>query len=112
VAREMRVATGRPSVRDLRVKGSLEVALRRMYHLEIHHLGRPHFHARYADDEASIDIDTLAAIAGELPTRAARLVPNGLETAKMSFSRTGNSVGAMSPCAASILSGRPLPFAS
>lgn len=45
-----------------------------MYHDEIHHLGRPHFHARYADDEASIDIDTLAIIAGELPPRAVRLV--------------------------------------
>jgi hypothetical protein len=45
-----------------------------MYHDEIHHLGRPHFHARYGDDEASIDIETLAIIAGELPPRAARLV--------------------------------------
>jgi hypothetical protein len=45
-----------------------------MYHDEIHHLGRPHFDARYADDEASIDIETLALIAGELPARALRLV--------------------------------------
>ncbi len=45
-----------------------------MYHDEIHHLGRPHFHARYADDEASIDIETMTIIAGELPPRAARLV--------------------------------------
>jgi Domain of unknown function (DUF4160) len=45
-----------------------------MYHDEIHHLGRPHFHARYGDDEASIDIETLAVIAGGLPGRAVRLV--------------------------------------
>jgi hypothetical protein len=45
-----------------------------MYHDEMHHRGRPHFHARYADDEASIDIETLSVIAGELPPRATRLV--------------------------------------
>ncbi|MGI8801435.1 MAG: DUF4160 domain-containing protein [Solirubrobacteraceae bacterium] len=45
-----------------------------MYHDEIHHLGRPHFPARYGDDEASLDIETLAVIAGELPPRALRLV--------------------------------------
>jgi hypothetical protein len=45
-----------------------------MYHDEIHHLGRPHFHARYGEDEASIDIETIAVIAGELPPRAVRLV--------------------------------------
>jgi hypothetical protein len=45
-----------------------------MYHDEIHHPGRAHFHARYGDNEASIDIESLAVIAGELPPRAARLV--------------------------------------
>jgi len=45
-----------------------------MYHDEAHHLGRPHFHARYGEDEASIDIESLALIAGELPPRARRLV--------------------------------------
>lgn len=45
-----------------------------MYHDEIHHLGRPHFHARYGDDEASIDIEELAVIAGRIPPRALRLV--------------------------------------
>ena len=45
-----------------------------MYHDESHHLGRPHFHATYADDEASIDIDDLEVIAGQLPPRALRLV--------------------------------------
>ncbi|MGH2844251.1 MAG: DUF4160 domain-containing protein [Solirubrobacteraceae bacterium] len=45
-----------------------------MYHDEIHHRGRPHFHARYAEDEASIEIDTLGILAGDLPPRALRLV--------------------------------------
>lgn len=45
-----------------------------MYHDEIHHRGRPHFHATYGDDEASIDIESLEVIAGELPPRARRLV--------------------------------------
>ena len=45
-----------------------------MYYDENHHRGRPHFHATYANDEASIDIETLNVIAGELPTRALRLV--------------------------------------
>ena len=45
-----------------------------MYHDEIHHWGRPHFHASYGDAEASIDIENLAIIAGELPPRARRLV--------------------------------------
>lgn len=45
-----------------------------MYHDEIHHRGRPHFHAHYGDDEASIDLESLAVLAGELPSRAARLV--------------------------------------
>lgn len=45
-----------------------------MYHDEIHHLGRPHFHASYGEDEASIDIESLTLLAGELPPRARRLV--------------------------------------
>jgi hypothetical protein len=45
-----------------------------MYHDEIHHRGRPHFHATYAGDEASIDLETLEILAGELPPRARRLV--------------------------------------
>lgn len=45
-----------------------------MYHDENHHLGRPHFHARYGDDEASIDIEDFAVIAGRVPPRAFRLV--------------------------------------
>jgi uncharacterized protein DUF4160 len=45
-----------------------------MYHDEIHHLGRPHFHARYGDDEASVEIGTWEVLAGRLPPRALRLV--------------------------------------
>ncbi len=51
-----------------------------MYHDEIHHRGRRHFHATYGDDEASIDIETLAVIAGELPPRARRLVAEWART--------------------------------
>lgn len=45
-----------------------------MYYDEIHHRGRPHFHARYGEAEASIDIASLVVIAGKLPPHAARLV--------------------------------------
>lgn len=34
----------------------------------------PHFHARYAGEEAVIEIETLAVITGELPSRALGLV--------------------------------------
>ena len=50
-----------------------------MYHDETHHQGRPHFHASYGDDEASIDNDTLDVIAGELPRRALRLIAEWAE---------------------------------
>ena len=45
-----------------------------MYYDEIHHRGRPHFHARYGESEASVDIESLAILAGDLPPRARRLV--------------------------------------
>jgi hypothetical protein len=45
-----------------------------MYYDEAHHLGRPHFHARYGNDEASVDIETFELIAGDLPVRAHRMV--------------------------------------
>lgn len=45
-----------------------------MYYDEVHHSGRPHFHARYGNAEASIDIESLDVIAGDLPLRARRLV--------------------------------------
>lgn len=34
----------------------------------------PHFHARYGEFEATIDISTLEIIEGELPSRALKLV--------------------------------------
>lgn len=34
----------------------------------------PHFHARYGEFEATIDISTLQVIQGELPSRALKLV--------------------------------------
>ena len=34
----------------------------------------PHFHARYGEFEATIDIDTPAVLQGELPGRALNLV--------------------------------------
>ena len=45
-----------------------------MYYDEALHGGHPHFHARYGDDEASVDIESLDVIAGGLPPRARRLV--------------------------------------
>jgi Domain of unknown function (DUF4160) len=45
-----------------------------MYYDEMHHRGRPHFHATYGDDEATIDVESLGIIAGELPPRGLRLV--------------------------------------
>lgn len=45
-----------------------------MYHDEAHHAGRPHFHAVYGEDEASVDIGDFTIIAGQLPPRARRLV--------------------------------------
>lgn len=45
-----------------------------MYYDEIHHQGRPHFHARCGETEASVDIENFEVIAGKLPTRAQRLV--------------------------------------
>lgn len=45
-----------------------------MYYDEDQHPGRRHFHARYGEFEASIDIDTLSVISGRLPRRALRMV--------------------------------------
>jgi hypothetical protein len=46
----------------------------RMYLDEGRHAGRPHFHAEYAEDQASFDIETLEMIVGQLSRRATRLV--------------------------------------
>ncbi|MGO9960787.1 MAG: DUF2442 domain-containing protein [Solirubrobacteraceae bacterium] len=68
-----------------------------MYHDEIHHLGRPHFHARYGEDEASIDIETIAVIAGDLPPRAMRLVADGRISISQSCAQIGTARGGTSP---------------
>jgi hypothetical protein len=39
----------------------------------------PHFHAQYGGSEAEIGIDSLNIIAGDLPTRARRLVEEWAE---------------------------------
>lgn len=53
-----------------------------MYFDEAGHEGRPHFHARYGEFEATIDIESLETIAGELPRRARRLVVEWAESRK------------------------------
>jgi hypothetical protein len=45
-----------------------------MYHDEPRHTGRPHFHARCAGHEATVDIENRAVLAGRLPPRERRLV--------------------------------------
>jgi uncharacterized protein DUF4160 len=49
---------------------------RRYLHLsdDGRHLGRPHFHASYGEDEASIEIESLEILAGRMPRRARSLV--------------------------------------
>jgi hypothetical protein len=47
-----------------------------MYYRDHH---PPHFHAIYAEHEAQIVIETLEALAGELPPRALRLVQEWAE---------------------------------
>jgi hypothetical protein len=51
-----------------------------MYHDESHHGGRPHFHASYGGDEATVDIENLATLAGGLPPRGQRLVVEWAKT--------------------------------
>jgi hypothetical protein len=50
----------------------------RMYLIDNHH-NLPHFHARYAEFEASISIDDGEILAGELPRKQLRLVQAWLE---------------------------------
>jgi hypothetical protein len=46
----------------------------RMYFDEARHEGRPHFHAIYRGDEASIDLRDASVLAGRIPPRALRMV--------------------------------------
>jgi hypothetical protein len=57
----------------------------KMYYNEMRHLGRPHFHARHGEDEATIDIRTLSIMAGGLPRNAPRLVVEWAERGRSSI---------------------------
>lgn len=50
----------------------------------------PHFHAKYGEFQAEIDIRTLQIIKGELPKRAKTLFGNGLTTIVMNYCKIGN----------------------
>lgn len=45
-----------------------------LYFLDNNHHNSPHIHAKYAEFEASIDIESGDVLAGELPRRQLRLV--------------------------------------
>src|SRR3954470_14020495 len=62
-----------------------------IYHDEIYHRGRPYFHATYGGDEASIDIETLKIIAGDLPPRANNSSASGPNCTKARCARTGSA---------------------
>src|SRR5271166_4630799 len=49
----------------------------------------PHFHARYGEFEATIDIGTLDVLEGQLPRRALNLVQEWAMMHKRSWWRTG-----------------------
>jgi hypothetical protein len=51
----------------------------------------PHFHARYGEFEATIDIGTLEIIEGQLPRRALNLVHEWAIIHKGNCSKTGGS---------------------
>jgi len=51
----------------------------RMYLLDNLHHNLPHFHAKYAEFEASISIEEGEVLAGELPRKQLRLVQAWLE---------------------------------
>lgn len=51
----------------------------RMYLIDNQHHNSPHLHAKYAEFEASIGIDTGEIIVGELPRKQLRLVQAWVE---------------------------------
>ncbi len=73
-----------------------------MYHDESHHGGRPHFHAQYGEDEATIDMESFEILAGSLSPRARRLVIEWTRTNPSSV-RTGSGPA---PTSLSFLSSR------
>jgi hypothetical protein len=50
-----------------------------MYLIDIQHHNLPHFHAKYAEFEASIRIEDGEVLAGELPRKQLRLVQAWIE---------------------------------
>jgi hypothetical protein len=53
----------------------------------------PHFHAEYGEQEALIDINTLAVIAGKLPPRALGLVMEWTSLTRMKSYLNGKRRG-------------------
>jgi hypothetical protein len=60
-----------------------------MFHTEGRHMGRPHFHAVHAENDISIDIETMGILIGRMPRRQLRLVTRWLAFIETSFARTG-----------------------
>jgi Domain of unknown function (DUF4160) len=50
-----------------------------MYLIDNQHHNLPHFHAKYAESEASISIEDGEVLAGELPRKQLRLVQAWIE---------------------------------
>ena len=50
----------------------------------------PHFHARYAGNEATIVISSGELLAGSFPGRALRLVQNGSKSTEPNWRQTGS----------------------
>jgi hypothetical protein len=67
-----------------------------MYYDEAHHGGRPHFHAHYGDDEATIDMESLAIIAGVCLHAGGGSLSSGHERISPSYARTGFARAAIS----------------
>jgi hypothetical protein len=63
-----------------------------MYHDEIHHRGRPHFHASYGDDEVSIEIESLTVLAGGIPPRRCGWWSSGRVRTRPSCPTTGGAL--------------------
>lgn len=77
-----------------------------MYHDELHHLGRPHFHARYGGDEASIDTETWRSSLAGCRRGPFDLSSNGRVSTEPSCERTGTVPAVTSRFSRSIRLGR------
>lgn len=72
-----------------RISGFYGITIR-MYYDEVQHGGRPHFHARYGDAEAVVDIQHLEIIAGALLAQAWRLVTEWVSAHQFELRRNWN----------------------